>query len=87
MKNELATAVIAALVGFGIAFVIVNLFFGPIEDVTVKTIKGEVDTSIAEPDPEVFNPKALNPTVEVYVGDDCINMSEAGECLDDRGGN
>lgn len=85
MKNELATAILAAVAGFVIAFFVTNLFFGEIEDFTLTTIEGTLSTDIVDPNVEVFNSNALNPTVEVYVGDDCQNVSESGECLDDQG--
>ena len=69
MKTELFTAIGAAIAGVLIAFFVTNLFIGEIEDVTIKTVDGTVSTDLAEPDPEVFNYKALNPTVEVYVGE------------------
>ena len=69
MKTELITAIGAAIVGVLIAFFVTNLFLGKIEDVTVKTVDSSVSADLADPDPEVFNYKALNPTVEVYVGD------------------
>lgn len=80
MKNELVTAIGAAIMGVLIAFFVTNLFIGDIEDVTVKTVESTVSTEVAEPDPEIFNYKALNPTVEVYVGD--CTQYENGECID-----
>lgn len=70
MKSELATAIGSAIIGALIAFFVTNLFLGEIEDVDVKTVNATVSTELAEPDPEVFNYRALNPTVEVYVGDE-----------------
>ena len=35
-----------------------------------------------EANPELFNYKALNPTVEVYVGD-CDEVNQYGECIDE----
>ena len=69
MKTELITAIGAAIAGVLIAFFITNIFIGEIEEVTIKTVDNTVNTELAEPDPEVFNYKALNPTVEVYVGE------------------
>ncbi|MBR3246536.1 hypothetical protein IKF87_01490 [Candidatus Saccharibacteria bacterium] len=70
MKTDLASSIGAAIAGVLIAYFICNLFIGPIEDFTVKTVDSSVGAELVEPDPEVFNYKALNPTVEVYVGDD-----------------
>lgn len=84
MKNELATAIFAAIAGLVIAYFVTNLLFGKIEDYSITTIEGTLSTDIVEPDVEVFNPNALNPTVEVYVGDNCQKTSESGECLDEQ---
>ena len=81
MKTDLATAIGAAIVGLIIAFLITGFFTGPIEDVTYKTIDSKVSTELADPDSEVFNYRALNPTVEVYIGS-CVEYSANGECLE-----
>ena len=81
MKTDLVTAIGAAIIGVLIAFFVTNLFLPSIEDVTYKTIEGAIDINLAEPDPEVFNYRALNPTVEVYVGD-CDEYDDYGECID-----
>lgn len=81
MKNELFTSIFAAVAGVLIAYFVTNLFIGEIKDTTVKTVEGSISTDLAEPNPEVFNYKALNPTVEVYVGN-CTQYSDNGECLD-----
>lgn len=84
MKTELATAIGAAIAGIVIAFFVCNLFIGPIEEVSFSTIESSVNTDLTEPDPEVFNYKALNPTVEVYVGD-CTEFNALGECIETVG--
>ena len=68
MKTELISSIGAAIASVLIGYFICNLFIGPIEDFSVKEVTTKVDASLAEPDPEVFNYKALNPTVEAYVG-------------------
>ena len=80
MKSSLATAIATAIVGALIAYFGCNLFMGKIEDVSIKIIK-TIDTDLSDPDPEVFNYKALNPTVEVYVGN-CSEYDSNGRCLD-----
>lgn len=85
MKSEITTAVITTIAGIVIAFLVTNLALNSlmtIEEKKVTVLESTVSTDLAEPDPEIFNPKALNPTVEVYVGNDCVNVSENGECLD-----
>lgn len=81
MKTDLFTSVIAAIAGVLIVYFVTNLFIGPIEDVTYKTVDTTVNASLSDPDPEVFNYRALNPTVEVYVGE-CDEYDEFGECIE-----
>ncbi|MBR3132219.1 hypothetical protein IKG33_02320 [Candidatus Saccharibacteria bacterium] len=86
MKTDLASAIGAAIAGILLAYFITNLFIPKIEDVTYKTVEGTITTELTDPNVEVFNYKALNPTVEVYVGD-CENYdNDAGVCLDDVSG-
>lgn len=81
MKTELATSIAAAIAGALISYFVCGLFIGPIEDVTFTTINSDLSVDLAEPDPEVFNYKTLNPTVEVFVGN-CVEFNNAGECID-----
>lgn len=81
MKTDLFSSIGIAIVGLLIAYFVCNLFVGPIEETQVKILKTSVDASVADPDPEVFNYKALNPTVEVYVGD-CTEYDSYGECVE-----
>ena len=81
MKTDLATSIGVAIAGAIIAFVVCNLFLGEIEDFSYKSINASVGSDLANPDPEVFNYKAINPTVEVYVGD-CTEYDSYGQCLD-----
>ncbi len=81
MKTDLVTAIGAAIVGLLIAFFVTNFLTGEIEDFSYKTVETTVSTSLEEPNPEVFNYRALNPTVEVYVGS-CIEYNSSGECVE-----
>lgn len=83
MKNDLVTSIGLTIVGALIAYFVCNLLIPPIEGVSFKTLETKVDASLVDPNPEVFNYKAINPTVEVYVGD-CTNIGPGGECLDGR---
>ena len=80
MKTDLASAIGAAIAGVLIAYFITNIFIGPIEDVSYKTVTSNVSADVTTPSPEVFNYKALNPTVEVYVGA-CDEYDAYGECI------
>ncbi|MBQ3474325.1 hypothetical protein IJH24_02785 [Candidatus Saccharibacteria bacterium] len=81
MKTDLASAIGAAIVGLLIAFFVTNFFTGEIEDFSYKTVETTVNADLGSPNPEVFNYRALNPTVEVYVGS-CAEYNENGECIE-----
>jgi len=68
MKTDLTTAVVAAIIGAVSAFFICGLFLPRIEDVKYKTIEVSVKSTVENPDEDIFNPKAINPTVGVCVG-------------------
>ena len=79
MKFDLVTSVLAAIFGAAIAFVLCNLLLGEIPDITYKTIEESVSAGLEEPDENVFNYRAVNPTVEVYVGEDGTTQDEPVE--------
>lgn len=83
MKNDLATAIIAAVTGVVLSYFICNMIVSNFakSSYPVKTVDSSVSADLAEPNPEVFNYKALNPTVEVYVGN-CSEVNMYGECVD-----
>lgn len=81
MKTDLVTAIIASIAGVLIAYFVTNMFIGPIGDITYTTVDSAVNASLADPDPEIFNYRALNPTVEVYVGE-CDEYNVFGECVE-----
>jgi hypothetical protein len=88
MKTDLTTSILAAIFGFVIAFVLTNLLVPGISDFSFKTLEDAPDASLVEPSEDVFNYRSVNPTVEVYVGDDdqddtqkaCISYDENGNC-------
>lgn len=83
MKSELALAIFAAIAGVLISYFVCNIFIGEIESFSFDTISSEVSTDLSEPSPDVFNYRALNPTVEIYIGS-CNNYDNAtGTCLDE----
>lgn len=70
MKTDLATTAIAVIAGFTVAFLVCNFLLPELSSVSFKELQGEITYTLPEPDVNVFNYRALNPTVEVYVGDD-----------------
>lgn len=84
MKSDLVTSIATTIVGAAVAFFICNFFLPTPEDVSIKTLSGgSSNYTLSEPDVNVFNYRALNPTVEVYVGD-CAQYDENGQCLEDN---
>ncbi|MBR2998519.1 hypothetical protein IKF34_01970 [Candidatus Saccharibacteria bacterium] len=80
MNKKLLSAIGVAILGTIIAFVACNLLFSEIEPVSFKNVDASFTTDIPDPNPEIFNPRALNPTVEVYVGN-CETFDEFGQCV------
>lgn len=78
-QSDIFTVIIVAVVGTVVATILCNLILGDPNDKSVvfKTVT-VVEASLAQPDPEVFNSEAINPTVEVYVGD-CEDVDQDGE--------
>lgn len=81
MKTDLATAVVVTVVGLVIAFFATNVLIGEIEPFSYKSVDASVSADLVEPNPEVFNYRALNPTVEVYIGS-CVEYDAGGACIE-----
>ena len=80
MKNDLATSIIAAIIGILVAYFACSAILPEIEGVNYKTLSSSITYNLSEPDPEVFNFRAVNPTVEVYVGQ-CEEYNANNECV------
>jgi len=84
MKTDLVTSITAAVLGAVIAFFVCNLFLPARENVSIKTLENaDSNYTLSDPNVDVFNFRALNPTVEVYVGD-CTEYDENGKCKEDN---
>ena len=80
-STDLATTILAAVLGIAVAFFITNAFVPEPTAVSFKKLEDtSMDYNLTDPSEEVFNYRALNPTVEVYVGD-CTEFDEYGECI------
>ena len=77
MKTDLTTSILAAVVSVIIAYFACNVLLPKIDNFTIKVLSSGVDSNLIAPNPEVFNFRSINPTVEVYVGqcegNDCNN--------------
>ena len=77
-QSDIFTIIIVATVGVVVSSFLVNMILGDpsSKSVSFKTVE-VVEASLVNPDPEVFNPEAIDPTVEVYVGD-CVDRDQNG---------
>ena len=83
-KKDIISIVAIAILGVVAAIVAVNSILGDINDksATFRSIDA-VNSSVGVPDPEVFNPAAINPTVDVYVGN-CVDKNGNGQLDEDE---
>ncbi len=80
MKKELVSSFLVAVFGVIVAYIATNIFMTEPEEVTYKTVDASsLSADLAEPDDKIFNYLALNPTVEVYIGD-CEEYDLDGGC-------
>ena len=69
-KTDIAMVILIAGVGVAIGYIVAsNISFlkVPKSGAKVQTIR-EISSDVEEPDPAIFNKNAINPTVEVLVG-------------------
>lgn len=81
-QSDIISIILIAIFGIGLAAWGCNALLGNPDDavVTYKTIN-KIDSSLAEPDADIFNINAINPTVEVYVGS-CVDADRDGVLSD-----
>ena len=81
MKVDITTVIIAAIVGIVLAYFFTDsVILQSPSQITIKTLDDSTSAELAAPSAEVFNYRALNPTVEVYI--DCTNYDASGSCKD-----
>ena len=77
-SSDIFTIVFVAAVGAVMAIFAVNSLLGDLDKKSVSfEVPMTVTTELAEPDKEVYNLEAINPTVEVYVGN-CKDDNQDG---------
>ncbi len=90
MKSHILSTIFVAIAGFLLAFLLTNLAVPELQPYQFQVISksetaagnGYDYASLTQPNNEVFNYDALNPTVEVYVGD-CKVTDEEGNCIEE----
>ena len=77
-RSDFFTIAVVATIGVVISAFLVSMLLGDpnAKSVSFKSVD-VIDSGLVDPDPEVFNPDAINPTVEVYVGD-CVDQDQNG---------
>ncbi len=82
-QSDIFTLILVAGIGTLGAFFVCQMLLGDPSKAEVKftTISNIVTNDLIDPDPEIFNSMAINPTVEIYVGD-CEDVDQNG-ILDD----
>ena len=87
-RSDVISIVLVGAIGLIASYFGVNLLLGNPDDfsVTYKYVD-EISADLAAVDENIFNPSAINPTVEVYVGqcvdvdgDGAISASERATC-------
>jgi hypothetical protein cdiviTM7_02684 len=69
-QSDIFSIIIIATVGTLATYLGINSLLGDpnLRSEKIKTIE-PISAELKEPDSELFNPDAINPTVEVYIGD------------------
>ena len=81
MKKSIITSILVAIIGFTVSFFVAGLMFPGFENFTIKVLDTDTSASVTEPSDDIFNFRAINPTVEVYVGQ-CKTYNANGECIE-----
>lgn len=78
-QSDVFTLILIAGIGTLAAFFVCNAIMGNPDEayVSFKGLSAKIDKSLAAPDPEIFNSYAINPTIEVYVGN-CEDIDQNG---------
>ena len=78
-RSDIFTLILIAGIGTLAAFFVCNAILGDPDKASVSftALRDVVSSSLDQPDPEIFNSYAINPTVEVYVGD-CEDIDRNG---------
>lgn len=78
-QSDIFTLILIAGIGTLAAFFLCNAIMGDPDLATTefKRLSSVIDNKLSSPDPEVFNSTAINPTVEVYVGE-CEDIDQNG---------
>ena len=70
-KTDIAMIILIASMSMLVSYFVVNAILGDSQSssVNVKTID-PIGATVEDPDPRIFNDDAINPTVEVFIGEE-----------------
>ena len=82
-QSDIFSLIMIAGIGTLVAFFVCQSIMGDPDEasITFTKLANPISANLVAPDPEVFNSTAINPTVEVFVGD-CEDINQNG-ILDD----
>lgn len=92
MKFNFVTTIGLAIIGLVMGFLVTNFVaqgMGNLDEYEIHVVTKDTSANsgdgynyanLTQPDDEIFNYDALNPTVEVYVGD-CKEVDSEGNCV------
>jgi len=70
-KSDVAMIILIASISMLVAYFVAKAVIGDVQNESVKVKTAEaISTDVVQPDTSVFNPNAINPTVEVIIGGD-----------------
>lgn len=78
-QSDIFSLILVAGIGTLAAFFLCNTLMGDpnLAKTEFKTLSSTISADLAIPDPEIFNSLAINPTIEVYVGN-CEDIDQNG---------
>lgn len=89
-QSDIITIILISTVGMVVAFFASNALLGDpnMQSVKFKVVDPVISSELMEPDPELFNEEAINPTVEVTVGtcedtngNGMLDLDERRKCM------
>lgn len=73
MKQDISTSVVVGIIGIVVAYFAFSFILPAIDNVKFSVLNSDTSANLEEPNKEVFNYRAVNPTVEVYIGNNGKN--------------
>ncbi len=68
-KSDIAMIILIASISVLVAYFVAKAILGDTQNQSVKVKTADpISTNITQPDPTVFNSNAINPTVQVIIG-------------------